>query len=55
MGGTSAIARDNVNKVLSGQINAFSDKVFGKSGFEVDFDLDSFTDYQAIVHRTVPN
>lgn len=46
MGGTSAIARDNVNKVLSGQINAFSDKVFGKSGFEVDFDLDSFTDYQ---------
>ncbi|MBU2904023.1 translocation/assembly module TamB domain-containing protein [Arenibacter algicola] len=46
MGGTAAIARDNVNKVLSGQINAFSDKVFGKSGFEVDFDLDSFTDYQ---------
>jgi len=45
-GGTVAIARDNVNKVLSGQINAFSDKVFGKSGFEVDFDLDSFTDYQ---------
>ena len=46
MGGTAAIARDNVNKVLSGQINAFSDKVFGKSGFEVDFDLESFTDYQ---------
>ncbi|PXX27393.1 uncharacterized protein DUF490 [Arenibacter sp. ARW7G5Y1] len=45
-GGTAAIARDNVNKVLSGEINAFSDKVFGKSGFEVDFDLDSFTDYQ---------
>ena len=41
-----ALARDNVNKVLSGQLNAFSDKVFGKSGFEVDFDLDSFTDYQ---------
>ena len=46
LGGTAAIARDNVNKVLSGQINAFSDKVFGKSGFEIDFDLDSFTDYQ---------
>jgi len=45
-GGTVALARDNVNKVLSGQLNAFSDKVFGKSGFEVDFDLDSFTDYQ---------
>lgn len=45
-GGTAAIARDNVNKVLSGEINAFSDKVFDQSGFEVDFDLDSFTDYQ---------
>ena len=45
-GGTAAIARDNVNKVLSGELNAFSDKVFGQSGFEVDFDLDSFTDYQ---------
>ncbi|NNE75554.1 MAG: translocation/assembly module TamB, partial [Pricia sp.] len=41
-----ALARDNVNKVLSGQLNAFSDKIFGNSGFEVDFDLDSFTDYQ---------
>jgi hypothetical protein len=45
-GGTAAIARDNVNKVLSGEMNAFSDRVFGESGFEVDFDLDSFTDYQ---------
>jgi hypothetical protein len=45
-GGTAALARDNVNKVLSGELNAFSDKVFGKSGFELDFDLDSFTDYQ---------
>ncbi|MEO9891046.1 translocation/assembly module TamB domain-containing protein [Aurantibacter sp.] len=45
-GGTAAIARDNVNRVLSGQLNTFSDKVFGSSGFEVDFDLDSFTDYQ---------
>ncbi|WP_162254201.1 translocation/assembly module TamB domain-containing protein [Sediminicola sp. YIK13] len=46
IGGTAAIAQDNVNKVLSGQLNAFSDKIFGSSGFEVDFDLDSFTDYQ---------
>ena len=45
-GGTAAIARDNVNKVLSGQLNAFSDKIFGKTGFELDFNLDSFTDYQ---------
>ncbi|MCK0192079.1 translocation/assembly module TamB domain-containing protein [Arenibacter sp. F20364] len=46
IGGTAAIARDNVNKVLSGELNAFSDRVFGHSGFELDFDLDSFTDYQ---------
>ncbi|MDO6810432.1 translocation/assembly module TamB domain-containing protein [Zobellia galactanivorans] len=46
LGGTAAIARDNVNKVLSGELNAFSDKVFGSTGLEVDFDLDSFTDYQ---------
>lgn len=45
-GGTAAIARDNVNRVLSGELNAFSDKVFGNSGFELDFDLDSFTDYE---------
>lgn len=45
-GGTAAIARDNVNRVLSGELNAYSDKVFGNAGFEVDFDLDSFTDYQ---------
>ncbi|MFS4417591.1 translocation/assembly module TamB domain-containing protein [Maribacter sp. 2307ULW6-5] len=45
-GGTASLARDNVNKVLSGELNAFSDRVLGDSGFEVDFDLDSFTDYQ---------
>ena len=45
-GGTATIARNNVNKVLSGELNAFSDKIFGSSGFELDFDLDSFTDYQ---------
>ncbi len=45
-GGTAALARNNVNKVLSGQLNAFSDKVFGNSGIDLNFDLDSFTDYQ---------
>ncbi len=45
-GGTAAIAKDNVNKVLSGQMNAFSDKIFGSSGIDLNFDLDSFTDYQ---------
>ena len=45
-GGTAAIARDNVNRVLSGELNAYSDRILGKTGFELDFDLDSFTDYQ---------
>ena len=45
-GGTVALARDNVNKVLSSELNTFSDKMLGKTGFELDFDLDSFTDYQ---------
>ena len=45
-GGTAAFARDNVNDLLSGELNTFSDKLLGDSGFELDFDLDSFTDYQ---------
>lgn len=45
-GGTAAIARDNVNRVLSDQLNVFSNELLGNSGFELDFDLDSFTDYQ---------
>jgi len=45
-GGTAAFARDNVNDLLSGELNTFSDKLLGDSGFELAFDLDSFTDYQ---------
>jgi len=45
-GGVASIARDNLNDALSDQLNMFSDKIFGKSGFEVDFGLDSYTDYQ---------
>ncbi|HLT50551.1 MAG TPA: translocation/assembly module TamB domain-containing protein, partial [Arenibacter sp.] len=45
-GGAASIARDNVNKVLSGQLNQFSDKLVGNSGIDLDFGLDSFTDYQ---------
>ncbi|HUH47542.1 MAG TPA: translocation/assembly module TamB domain-containing protein, partial [Arenibacter sp.] len=43
-GGAASIARDNVNKVLSGQLNQFSDKLMGSSGIDLDFGLDSFTD-----------
>ncbi|NER11623.1 translocation/assembly module TamB domain-containing protein [Muriicola jejuensis] len=46
IGGTTTLARDNVNNLLSGELNAFSDRIFGKSGFELDFDLNSYTDFQ---------
>ncbi|MEQ8471466.1 MAG: translocation/assembly module TamB domain-containing protein [Marinoscillum sp.] len=45
-GGAASIARDNVNNVLSGQLNTLSDKITGKSGVELDFGLNSYTDYQ---------
>ncbi|MGS2764462.1 translocation/assembly module TamB domain-containing protein [Sinomicrobium sp. M5D2P9] len=45
-GGATAIARDNLNQALSGQLNALSDKLLGESGVELDFGLDSYTDYQ---------
>lgn len=45
-GGFATIARDNLNDAVSGQLNAFSDKILGGSGIEVDFGLNSYTDYQ---------
>ena len=45
-GGAVAVARDNLNQALSGQLNALSDKLLGESGVELDFGLDSYTDYQ---------
>ncbi|WP_378173513.1 translocation/assembly module TamB domain-containing protein [Aquimarina sp. SS2-1] len=45
-GGAVSIARDNVNKVLSGQLNNFSEKLIGDTGIELDFGLNSYTDYQ---------
>ena len=45
-GGPASIARDNVNKVLSGQLNTFSDRIIGDTGVELDFGIDSYTDYQ---------
>ncbi len=46
-GGPASIARDNVNDVLSDQLNAFSDKILGNTGVQLDFGLDSYTDYQS--------
>ncbi len=45
-GGISSVARDNLNSLLSDQLNVFSDKLMGDTGVELDFGLNSFTDYQ---------
>ena len=45
-GGTMAIARDNLNNALSDQLNMLSNDLLGDSGIALDFNLDSFTDYQ---------
>lgn len=46
-GGAEAIARNSVSQVLSDQMNALSSKLFGDSGFQVGFDIDSYQDYQS--------
>ncbi|SKB40629.1 Family of unknown function [Maribacter arcticus] len=46
-GGAISIARNNVNKVLSSELTSISNKLLGKTGFELGFDLDSFDDYQS--------
>lgn len=48
-GGFATLARDNLNDAVAGQLNAFSDKILGSSGIELDFGLNSFTDYQGDV------
>jgi hypothetical protein len=45
-GGTAGLARSSVSQLLSGQLNNLSDNILGTSGIDLDFDLDSFTDYQ---------
>lgn len=46
-GGTVNIARSSVSQLLSTQMNALSDRLFGGSGFSVDFDLDSYTAFES--------
>ncbi|MFD1095901.1 translocation/assembly module TamB domain-containing protein [Salegentibacter chungangensis] len=45
-GGTAAIARNNINQALSDQLNMFSDKLLGDTGVQLNFGVDSYTDYQ---------
>ena len=46
-GGAISIARNNVNKVLSSELTTISNKLLGKTGFKLGFDIDSFDDYQS--------
>ena len=48
-GGFASIAKNNLNDAVSGQLNTFSDKILGGSGIQLDFGLNSFTDYQGNV------
>ncbi|HTO36899.1 MAG TPA: translocation/assembly module TamB domain-containing protein [Brumimicrobium sp.] len=45
-GGAEQLVRKRVNEALSDQLNAFSDKLLGNTGIELDFGLNSYTDYQ---------
>lgn len=45
-GGAASLVRKNVNDALSDQLNAFSGKLTGNTGIELDFGLNSYTDYQ---------
>ncbi|HLU94194.1 MAG TPA: translocation/assembly module TamB domain-containing protein, partial [Membranihabitans sp.] len=44
-GGIVSVARDNLNQALSDQLNIFSERLLGDTGFELNFGLDSYTDY----------
>jgi hypothetical protein len=46
-GGAEAIARNSASQILSSQMNALSSKLFGDSGFQIGFDVDSYQDYQS--------
>jgi hypothetical protein len=46
-GGTATIARNNLNQALSDQLNQFGGKLLGNSGVDLNFGLDSYTDYQS--------
>ncbi|MFD2200612.1 translocation/assembly module TamB domain-containing protein [Shivajiella indica] len=45
-GGSVNLAKSSANQILSSQLNTFSDRIFGETGFSLDFDLDTYTDYQ---------
>ncbi|WP_010520430.1 translocation/assembly module TamB domain-containing protein [Aquimarina agarivorans] len=46
-GGAASIATNNLSDAVSDQLNQFSDKLLGDTGFKLDFGLNSYTDYQS--------
>ena len=54
-GGTEALARNSVSQLLSDQLNNFSNQLFGDSGFEVGFEVDSYTQGQGGKSQTELN
>jgi hypothetical protein len=54
-GGTEALARNSVSQLLSDQLNDFSNQLFGDSGFEVGFEVDSYTNGQGGKSQTELN
>lgn len=45
-GGIATVARDNLNDALSDQLNMFSDKIMKNTGIDLNFGVNSYTDYQ---------
>ncbi|MGB5981552.1 MAG: translocation/assembly module TamB domain-containing protein [Nonlabens sp.] len=45
-GGSANIARDNINQALSDQLNQFGGQLLGDTGVDLNFGVDSYTDYQ---------
>lgn len=45
-GGVASIARNNLNRLLADQLNAFADRLTGDTDIQLNFGLESYTDYQ---------
>jgi hypothetical protein len=46
-GGAASIARDNINQALSDQLNNYANKLTGNTGIQLNFDINSYTDFQS--------
>ncbi|WP_188459613.1 translocation/assembly module TamB domain-containing protein [Psychroflexus planctonicus] len=46
-GGAANIARSNISQALSDQLNTYANKLTGNTGIQLNFDVNSYTDYQS--------